>query len=147
MNDEEICILGVDDRHGNLVALEAVLEIFGVTFVKAYSGKEALAHVSVRRFALILMDTQMPEMDGFETAETIRREMATEPIPIIFVTAINKEQKYVLRGYEAGGVDYMFKPLDVKILRSKVRVFIDLFKHKLELEKKIQRLEKANGRA
>lgn len=144
--DEEICILGVDDRPGNLIALEAVLETLGVTFVKAYSGREALSYVLIHEFALILMDAQMPGMDGFETAERIRKNKRTEQIPIIFVTAIHKERQHVFRGYDAGAVDYLFKPLEIDILRSKVSVFIELFRQKQRLRKKNMELESANAR-
>lgn len=143
--DENIRILGVDDRPGNLIALEAVLEILDITFVKAYSGKEAVSQVLAHDFALILMDAQMPEMDGFQTAELIRANQKNEQIPIIFVTAINKEQKHVFRGYDAGAVDYLFKPLDANILRSKVSVFIELFRQKQRLMKKTVELEYANA--
>lgn len=143
--DDYIRILGVDDRPGNLIALEAVLEVLNITFVKAYSGKEAISQVLAHDFALILMDAQMPEMDGFQTAELIRANQKNEQIPIIFVTAINKEQKHVFRGYDSGAVDYLFKPLDANILRSKVSVFIELFKQKQRLMKKTVELEHANA--
>ncbi len=144
--DEQIYVLGVDDRPGNLVALEAVLATLGITMVKAHSGQEALAHVLQTEFALILMDVQMPDMDGFETASLMRGNRKTEHIPIIFVTAINFEQKQVFKGYDTGAVDYLFKPIDPHILRSKVRVFIELFRQKEILKHKAAELEKANRR-
>ena len=127
---DNIHILLVDDRPENLLALESVLEEPGLEIVKATSGNEALGKMLEHEFAIVLMDVQMPEMDGFETAELMRGSERTRGIPIIFVTAISKEQKYVFRGYEAGGVDYLFKPVDPEILRSKVRVFIDLYREK-----------------
>lgn len=144
IKDEQIRILGVDDRPANLIALEAVLETLGITFVRAYSGQEALEQVLDREFALILMDVQMPEMDGFETASLMRGNRKTEHIPIIFVTAINFQQQHVFRGYDTGAVDYLFKPIDPHILRSKVKVFMDLFRQKEILKRKAQELEKAN---
>jgi two-component system cell cycle response regulator len=95
-------------------------------------------------FALILLDVQMPDMDGFETAELMRENDETKRIPIIFVTAISKEQKYVFKGYDAGAVDYLFKPLDPDILKSKVNVFLELHKQKTSLEKMNEELRKAN---
>ncbi len=140
----KIKILGVDDRQENLLALEAILDIPGTSFIKALSGQEALSHVLNHEFALILMDVQMPEMDGFETAEIIRGYKKTQNIPIIFVTAIDKEQQHVFKGYDAGAVDYMFKPLEPYILRSKVEVFIKLFQQNLILKNKAAELERAN---
>ncbi|EKD38190.1 MAG: multi-sensor hybrid histidine kinase [uncultured bacterium] len=144
IRDEQICVLGVDDRPGNLVALEAVLETLGITFVRAYSGREALEYVLKKEFALILLDVQMPDMDGFETASLMRSNRKTEHIPIIFVTAINFQPKHVFKGYDTGAVDYLFKPIDPHILRSKVKVFIELFRQKEILKYKALELEKAN---
>ncbi len=144
IDDERICVLGVDDRPGNLIALEAVLETLGITFVKANSGQEALEFVLEKEFALILMDVQMPDMDGFETASLMRGNRKTEHIPIIFVTAINFQQRHVFKGYNTGAVDYLFKPIDAQILRSKVQVFIELFRQKEILKHKAMELERAN---
>ena len=142
--DGEIKILGVDDRPENLFALEAVLEPLEVSFIKANSGMEAINLLSDYEFALILMDVQMPQMDGFTTAELIRENDTWQTIPIIFVTAISKDSQHVFQGYEAGAVDYLFKPLDIHILRSKVTIFIELFKQKRELLQRNQALEAAN---
>ena len=120
-------VLLVDDQVENLVALEAVLEPLGQTLVRASSGHEALGHLLRDEFALILMDVQMPELDGFETAAYIKRREKTRHIPIIFLTAISKELHHVFRGYSAGAVDYVLKPFDPLVLRSKVAVFIDLY--------------------
>src|SRR3989339_1105773 len=103
--DEPIKILGVDDRPKNLLALEAVLEELDICFVKAHSGQEALEYVFRQEFALILLDVQMPEMDGFETASLIRSNKRSEHIPIIFVTAISFEKKHVFKGYDVSAVD------------------------------------------
>ncbi len=144
IKNEQICVLGVDDNPGNLVALEAALETLGITFIKAHSGQEALEHVLEREFALILMDVQMPDMDGFEAATLMRGNKKTEHIPIIFVTAINFQQKHVFKGYDSGAVDYLFKPIDSHVLRSKVKVFIELFRQKEILKHKAVEIEKAN---
>ncbi len=128
-------ILIVDDRKENLFALEKILERSGLAIMKANSGNDALALVLDYDFALILLDVQMPGMDGFETAEIIRGDSKTKHIPIIFVTAISKEQGYVFKGYESGAVDYLSKPLDPYILKSKVTVFLELYaKRKLLLD-------------
>jgi CheY-like chemotaxis protein len=136
MNEiEKINILIVDDRPENLLALESLLENPSLNIMKAYSGNEALGLVLQHDFALVLLDVQMPEMDGFETAELMRSSQKTKHIPIIFVTAISKEQQHIFKGYEAGAVDYLFKPLDPHILQSKVKIFLDLHRQKMSLEK------------
>ncbi len=139
-------ILVVDDYPENILAIESILENAGVNIVKAHSGKEALLAVLKYDFALILLDVQMPGMDGFETAELLRSRPKTSQIPIIFVTAISKEQSHVFKGYEAGAVDYLFKPFDPVILKSKVRVFVELFSHRRELEKTKISLQQLNRR-
>src|SRR4051794_15979824 len=126
--DAQATVLLVDDRPENLVALEAVLAPLGCRLVTATSGAEALKRLLEDEFAVILLDVQMPELDGFETAEYIKRRERTRHIPIIFVTAISKEEHHVFRGYETGAVDYVFKPYDPVVLRSKVQVFIDLWR-------------------
>jgi len=120
-------ILLVDDRDENLLALEAVLAPTGCRLVKARSGDEALRALLKDDFAVILLDVQMPGLDGFETAELIRARERSRAVPIIFVTAISKEQHHVFRGYETGAVDYLFKPLDPVVLRSKVEVFVESY--------------------
>ncbi|ACL04664.1 diguanylate cyclase [Desulfatibacillum aliphaticivorans] len=137
-------ILLVDDKPENLLALEKLLEAPDVEIVKASSGNEALSLILEREFALILLDVQMPGMDGFETAELIQSNKDTRHIPIIFVTAISKEQKHVFRGYEAGAVDYLFKPLDPYILKGKVRTFLELHRQRLTLEHMNRILKKSN---
>ena len=123
----DTAVLLVDDREENLVALEAVLEPLGCRLVKARSGEEALKALLQDEFAVILLDVQMPGLDGFETAELIRGRERTRAVPIIFVTAISKEPHHVFRGYGAGAVDYLFKPYEAVVLRSKVEVFVELY--------------------
>jgi PAS domain S-box-containing protein len=123
----DTAVLLVDDREENLVALEAVLEPLGCRLVKARSGEDALRALLQGEFAVILLDVQMPGLDGFETAELIRGRERTRSVPIIFVTAISKEPHHVFRGYGTGAVDYLFKPYEAVVLRSKVEVFVELY--------------------
>ncbi len=127
-------ILMVDDRPENLLALEAVLEPLGHDLVRASSGPEALKQLLHGDFAVILMDVEMPGMDGFETAARIKQREKTRHIPIVFVTARSADSQQMFRGYEAGAVDYLFKPFDSKILCSKIQVFADLFHLKRDAE-------------
>ncbi|MFH2045611.1 MAG: diguanylate cyclase [Pseudomonadota bacterium] len=156
---EKTDILIVDDRPENLIALEALLENPELNIVKASSGNEALGLVLEYDFALILLDVQMPEMDGYETAKLMQGIKRSKSVPIIFLTAISKEQKYLLSGYEAGAVDFLFKPIEPIILMSKVKIFLALYNQKrlineqsLELKQKVEELlivkkelEKANS--
>src|SRR5688572_26139421 len=120
-------ILIVDDRPEQLLALEAVLEDLGQNIVRAYSGREALRHLLNGDFAVILLDVNMPGMDGFETASLIRQRKNSEHVPIIFITAMGDEMQ-VARGYSIGAVDYILTPVVPQVLRSKVAVFVDLFR-------------------
>jgi len=120
-------ILLVDDRPENLLALEAILSSLDQTLVRATSGEEALKALLSENFAVILLDVQMPGMDGFETASHIKRRERTRDIPIIFLTAINREPQHAFRGYSAGAVDYLSKPFDPWVLRAKVAVFVELY--------------------
>ncbi|NNJ61558.1 MAG: response regulator [Dactylosporangium sp.] len=120
-------VLIVDDRYDNVLALEASLQGMPVLPVRALSGEETLKRLLVDDFALILLDVQMPEMDGFETAQHIKRRERTRHVPIIFLTAADREAQLALRGYAAGAVDYITKPFDPWILRAKVAVFIELW--------------------
>jgi signal transduction histidine kinase len=120
-------VLLVDDRPENLLALEGVLKPLGARLVKARSGEDALLHLLRETFAVILLDVQMPRLDGLQTAELIKQREQTRHIPIIFITALSRETAYVFKGYEHGAVDYLLKPIDPGILRAKVRVFCDLF--------------------
>jgi PAS domain S-box-containing protein len=119
-------VLLVDDRPENLLALRAVLEPLQCRLVSVTSGEEALKALLHEDFAVVLLDVQMPGMDGFETAELIKGRERTRTVPIIFVTAISKERHNVFRGYSSGAVDYVVKPYDPGVLRSKVSVFLDL---------------------
>ena len=120
-------VLLVDDRPENLLALEGVLKPLGARLVKARSGEDALLHLLRETFAVILLDVQMPRLDGLQTAELIKQREQTRHIPIIFITALSREMAYVFKGYAHGAVDYLLKPIDPEILRAKVRVFCDLF--------------------
>ena len=126
-------ILLVDDRPENLLALEAILSALDQTLVRASSGEEALKALLTDDFAVILLDVQMPGMDGFETAAHIKRRERTRDIPIIFLTAINHGPHHTFRGYAAGAVDYISKPFDPWVLRAKVSVFVDLYMKNVQL--------------
>lgn len=117
----------VDDRRDNLVALEAMLQGLPVDPVPVESGEAALKQLLVDDFAVILLDAQMPEMDGFETATHIKRRERTRHIPIIFLTAADRDSQLALRGYQVGAVDYLTKPFDPWVLRAKISVFVDLW--------------------
>ena len=127
--ESPVCnILIVDDEPSNLLALEAILEPLGQRVIAAASGVEALRHALKTEFCVVLLDVQMPEMDGIETAEMLRKRPTTRDVPVIFLTAISKDASYVTRGYEAGAVDYLFKPYDPDALRTKVATFVELGK-------------------
>jgi PAS domain S-box-containing protein len=128
LTDSSVAILLVDDREDGLLALEALLgNDKHYLLVKAKSGQEAIRAMDGHEFAMILMDVQMPGLDGFQTVERIRQNPRHALVPVVFVTAINKDDRYVYRGYEAGAVDYIFKPFDPVILKSKVAVFAELY--------------------
>lgn len=130
-------LLLVDDRPENLIALEAVLEAPNRELIKANSGEEALKFLIRDRFSIVLLDVQMPGMDGFEVAELMRANKAIAKTPIIFVTAISKEERYKFKGYEVGAVDYLTKPIEPIILTTKVDFFLDLDRQKQALEAKL----------
>jgi CheY-like chemotaxis protein len=117
----------VDDRRENLLALEAILQGLPVHPVAVESGEAALKQLLVDDFAVILLDAQMPDMDGFETASHIKRRERTRHVPIIFLTAADRDAQLALRGYAVGAVDYLTKPFDPWVLRAKVSVFVDLW--------------------
>lgn len=144
--EEKIKILLVDDRQENLLALAAILDNPEYEVIKALSGEEALKEVLRAEFAVILLDVQMPGLDGFETAGMIRKRRKSRSVPIIFITAINKEEQYVYKGYVLGAVDYLFKPFDVDILRSKVAVFVDLFRKTRQLKAQARLLQESERR-
>src|SRR3954470_22856226 len=142
-------VLLVDDDERNLLAVATVLEDLGEV-VLARSGEEALRQLLKGEFAVILLDVYMPGMDGYETAQIIRSRDQSKGIPIVFLSAVNKEAEHLLRGYSMGAVDYVFKPVDPIVLRSKVTVFVDLFAKTKEIERKAraeQALLDANLRA
>jgi PAS domain S-box-containing protein len=137
-------LLLVDDHHSNLVALQSVLSEREYNLIFAHSGAEAIELAKVHDFALILLDVQMPEMDGFETARRLKELAQCRDIPIVFITAIYKEDPFIKRGYEAGAVDYFSKPFDPDVLRLKVRLYSALHQktHLLrEREKRIRQTE------
>ncbi len=135
MTDERVSLLLVDDRPENLLALEAILEPLGQDLVRADSGPEALRKVLSTEFAAILLYVQMPVINGFEVAEIIKSRERSRTIPIIFLSAINKEDAYVFKGYSMGAVDYFFKPFNPDVLRSKVAVFVDLYMKQREIQR------------
>ncbi|PKP17397.1 MAG: hybrid sensor histidine kinase/response regulator, partial [Bacteroidetes bacterium HGW-Bacteroidetes-22] len=141
MDQELFKILLVDDRQENLLTLENILESPDLKLIKATNGNEALAILWEHDVALVLIDVQMPGMDGFEVAEIMRSREKTKMIPIIFITAISKERQHIFRGYDAGAVDYLYKPLDIEILRSKIRAYIELFRHRYALQQTTAKLE------
>jgi len=141
-SNENYKILIVDDRPENLLTLEGILESPDLTIIKANSGNEALGLLLEHKFALVLLDVQMPGMDGFETAEIMRSNERTKNVPIIFITAISKQRRHIFKGYDTGAVDYLYKPLDLEILKSKIKAFIEFFKHKQALEETTEELSK-----
>jgi CheY-like chemotaxis protein/anti-anti-sigma regulatory factor len=144
-SQETVNILMVDDHPQNLLALEAVLGDMGQNLVRANSGREALKHLLDREFALILLDVQMPELDGYETAALAREREQSRHTPIIFLTAINQSDAQVFKGYSSGAVDYMFKPFVPEVLRAKVSVFVDLYRSTQEVRRQAELLRRANG--
>jgi PAS domain S-box-containing protein len=134
-------LLLVDDREQNLLALRAILEPLGHELVAARSGPDALRILLARDdFAAILLDVQMPGMDGFEVAEVIKQRERTSTIPIIFLTALSKEERHVFRGYEIGAVDYVFKPFEAEILRAKIGVFVELWEKNRQIREQAEQL-------
>ena len=127
-------ILLVDDRPENLLVLEAVLASPEYELTRATSGEEALAFLKQNDCALLLLDVQMPSMDGFETALRVRKNPRSKNVPIIFITASIEDKDRIYKGYEAGAIDYIFKPFDPDILRSKVSFFVQLYIAKLEIK-------------
>ena len=125
---DKVNSLLVDDREDKLLALDAVLGGLQQNVIKARSGKEALRQLLTTDFAVILLDVSMPGMDGFETASLIRKRAQTEHTPIIFVTSMNDRDNYVSQGYKLGAVDYILSPIVPEILRTKVGVFVEMYK-------------------
>lgn len=146
MSDGRVSILLVDDKPENLLALEAILEPLNQRLVRAESGAEALRQILRDDFAVILLDVQMPGMNGFEVAQTIKSRERSRYIPIVFLSAISKEDEYVFKGYEMGAVDYVFKPFNPDVLRSKVAVFVDLYLKQKEIESQGEELRQSQRR-
>ncbi|MBD2260317.1 response regulator [Pseudanabaena sp. FACHB-2040] len=128
LSESKVNILLVDDQPENLLALEAILEDLGQNLVRAMSGEAALRHLLHQDFAVILLDVQMPNMDGFEVASLIRSRERSRETPIIFLTAFSTTEQFMFRGYALGAVDYLIKPIATNVLKSKVAVFIELFR-------------------
>jgi two-component system sensor histidine kinase/response regulator len=137
-------ILIVDDRKENLLATEKILRHLDAGIFQANSGNEALSLVLRHKFAIILLDVQMPEMDGFETAMLMQEHESMRGVPIIFVTAISKEERYATQAAEIGAVDYIFKPINPEILKSKVQVYLDLYVQREQILKLNTSLQKSN---
>ena len=127
MNEKRPKLLLVDDKPANLLALEAVLGDSEFDLIRAASGPQALELIQQHEFALVLLDIQMPDMDGFETARRIKQRERTRGVPIVFLTAADADGHLALRGYAAGAVDYLTKPIDPWVLRAKVAVLVELW--------------------
>jgi len=127
-------ILIVDDIRANIIALQKILELHSLRVDSAESGEEALKKILKTDYSLIIMDVQMPGMDGFEVVETLAGSNRTKDIPVIFLSAVNKQKKFISRGYETGGVDYITKPVDPDLLILKVKTFLKLYEQKKELK-------------
>src|SRR5216110_3603928 len=139
---EKVSILVVDDRADKLLAYEVMLAELNQHIVCARSGKEALRRLLQQDFAAILLDVNMPGMDGFETAALIRQRQRCETTPIIFVSAINDTVNHISRGYSLGAVDYILTPVVPDILRAKIAVFVDLFKKTEQIKRQAEEREK-----
>lgn len=139
----DVNVLLVDDLQENLVALEALIRQPGRRIFTARSGEEALSLMLEHPFALAILDVQMPAMSGFELAELMRGTERTRGIPIVFVSAGGRELNYAFQGYESGAVDFLYKPLDPHAVRSKVKVFVDLFRQRQELQEAKAQLQRA----
>ncbi|MEI2581499.1 response regulator, partial [Scytonema sp. PRP1] len=142
--EPKVNVLLVDDHPENLLALEAILESLDQNLVRATSGAEALRCLLNQDFAVILLDVQMPDMDGFETATLIRQRERSRHTPIIFLTAFSTSDNMVFKGYSIGAVDYLFKPINPEILKSKVAAFVDLFQKTLEVKRQAAQLAAMN---
>jgi signal transduction histidine kinase/DNA-binding response OmpR family regulator len=140
--EEKVSILIVDDRHDKMLAYEAILSDLHENIVCARSGKEALRCLLKQDFAVILLDVNMPGMDGFETAVMIRQRSRSETTPIIFISAVNDTENHVSRGYSIGAVDYILTPVVPEILRAKIAVFVDLFKKTEQVKRQAEEREK-----
>jgi len=140
---DEVNLLIVDDLPENLLALDALLQAPGVRVHQAESAEQALELLLRHEFALAILDVQMPGMDGFQLAELMRGTERTKQIPIVFVSAAGRELNYAFKGYESGAVDFMHKPLDAHAVRSKVSVFVDLYRSRKRLARQLEALEQS----
>ncbi|HEY8130485.1 MAG TPA: response regulator, partial [Thermoanaerobaculia bacterium] len=140
--DERVNILLVDDQPANLLALESILSDMGQNLVKAESGRAALKALLNDEFAVILLDVQMPDLNGFETAGLIRERDKSRDTPIIFLTALSRNETNVFRGYELGAVDYIFKPFHPEVLQAKVNVFVELFRKREAIKRQAHELRR-----
>src|SRR3954465_12746639 len=140
--EQKVSILIVDDRHDKMLAYQAILSDLEENLVCAKSGKEALRCLLKQDFAVILLDGNMPGMDGFETASLIRQRPRSETTPIIFISAVNDTETHVSRGYSIGAVDYILTPVVPEILRAKIAVFVDLFKKTEQVKRQAEEREK-----
>ena len=140
--DEKVNILMVDDRPENLLTLEAVLLSPDYNLISARSGEEALKCVLHQDFAVILLDVQMPGMNGFETAKLIKFRKVSQHVPIIFITAISQAQEHVMKGYDVGAIDYIFKPFQPEVLRAKIDNFVHIYRTHEKLKKQTELLKK-----
>ncbi|MCJ0971936.1 hybrid sensor histidine kinase/response regulator [Pseudomonas sp. PS1] len=140
---DEANLLIVDDLPENLLALEALLKAPGIRVHQAESAEQALELLLRHEFALAILDVQMPGMDGFQLAELMRGTERTKQIPIVFVSAAGRELNYAFKGYESGAVDFMQKPLDTHAVRSKVSVFVDLYRNRKRMARQLEALEQS----
>jgi CheY-like chemotaxis protein len=145
--DQPAKVLLVDDRNDNLVALQAILQGMPLVTVAVDSGEAALKQLLLDDFALILLDAHMPGMDGFETATHVKSRDRTRQIPIIFLTAADRDARLALRGYAAGAVDYLTKPFDPWILRAKVSVFVEMWAKNVRLQQQAERMDRLESAA
>lgn len=143
-NEGKVNILLVDDRPENLLALEAIIERDDYQLIKAHSGEEALKHLLKYDFAVILLDVQMPGLDGFSTAKIIKAREKTKNIPILFITANNMDSEHIFMGYSVGAIDYILKPFDPMILKSKVERFVEMYRLRQQLQAQTSALEEKN---
>jgi two-component system, sensor histidine kinase and response regulator len=134
-------VLIVDDHPENLLAIESVLADLPVTLVRATSGEEALSLLLDGDYALVLLDVQMPLMDGYEVATLMGQREETRHIPVVFVTAIDREGQRTFQGYESGAVDFLYKPIDPVILESKVRIFVDLYEQRRQIQQQLDEIK------
>ena len=141
ISDIQTKLLIVDDLPENLLALEALIKREDRTVYKALSADEALSLLLQHEFAMAILDVQMPGMNGFELAELMRGTEKTKSIPIVFVSAAGREMNYAFKGYESGAVDFLHKPLDIHAVKSKVNVFVDLYRQRKEVRQQVEALE------